>query len=387
MVRNIFLFCLAFLLAPLAGAQELVAMPGQPEGVAWPTGGWETGDLPEDTAGSIRELLDIAMAGGRHDLGGETRAVVIIYRGKLVAEVYRDGYGPDTRQMSWSLAKSVTSALVGRSMQLGLIGDIDAPMTGLFDGDDPRAAITWRQWITMTDGLEYHEFESDILEQNDVARMMYGAGRFDVIGYIRQNFPLQYKPGTRWNYSTASFSLVGRALQGLVGVDSQCSTAQVAAAGEAGAPEGDCPPADAPMAAWIREVLFDPIGMNAQPEFDLAGTYLGGSHVWASARDYAKFGYLYLRDGVWDGERLLPEGWVDMTRTPPPGGPVDFYGAGFWLTPAGEGAFYAQGHEGQTIWISPAQDLIIVRLALMEENDANWNADLEWNRALTRAFP
>jgi hypothetical protein len=219
MVRNIFLFCLAFLLAPLIEAQELAPLPAQPEGVAWPTHGWETGDLPEDTAGTIRELLRIAMVGGRHDLGGETRAVVIIHRGKLVAEVYREGFGPDTRQMSWSLAKSVTSALVGRAVQLGLIGDIDAPMPGLFAEDDPRAAITWRQWITMTDGLEYHEFESDILEQNDVARMMYGAGRFDVVGYIRQSFPLQYTPGTRWNYSTASFSLVGRALQGLIGIE------------------------------------------------------------------------------------------------------------------------------------------------------------------------
>jgi CubicO group peptidase (beta-lactamase class C family) len=127
--------------------------------------------------------------------------------------------------------------------------------------------------------------------------------------------------------------------------------------------------------------------MDAQPEFDAAGTYLGGSHVWASARDYAKFGLLYLRDGVWDGQRLLPEGWVDMTRSAPPGDATDFYGAGFWLTPAGEDAFYSQGHEGQTIWIVPSRDLIIVRLALMEENDANWNADLEWNRDLTRAFP
>ena len=76
-----------------------------------------------------------------------------------------------------------------------------------------------------------------------------------------------------------------------------------------------------------------------------------------------------------------------MTRTPPPDAAIDFYGAGFWLVPGGEGAFYAQGHEGQTIWIAPGRDLIIVRLALMEENDANWNADLEWNKTLTRAFP
>jgi CubicO group peptidase (beta-lactamase class C family) len=387
MVRNLFLIGMICLMGPLAGAQELVPMPAQPDGLAWPTGGWETGDLPPEHADEIHELLDVAMVGGRHDLGGETRAVVLIHRGKLVAEVYRDGFGPETRQMSWSLAKSVTSALVGRAVQLGLIGDIDAPMPGLFPEDDPRAAISWRQWITMTDGLEYHEFESDILEANDVAQLMYGAGRFDVVGYIRESFPLKYKPGTRWNYSTASFSLVGRALQELIGLHSWCSTVSVQSANEGASPQTPCAPADAPMAAWIRQVLFDPIGMDAQPEFDLSGSYLGGSHVWASARDYAKFGYLYLRDGIWDGERLLPEGWVDMTRTPPPGGATDFYGAGFWLLPGSGDAFYAQGHEGQSIFIVPSRDLIVVRLALMEENDANWDADLRWNLALARAFP
>ena len=389
MVRNIFLFCLALLLGPVAGAQGLVPMPAQPEGVAWPTQGWETGDLPPETADTIHELLRIAMAGGRHDLGGETRALVIIYRGKLVAEVYRDGFDPGTRHMSWSLAKSITSALVGRAVQLSLIDDIDAPMPGLFEQDDPRAAISWRQWITMTDGLDYHEFESDILEQNDVIRMMYGAGRFDVVGYIREHFPLKYEPGTQWNYSTAGFSLVGRALQELIGIDSQCPTGQAGAAAEAevGEMARDCRPADVAMADWTRQVLFDPLGMDAQPEFDLSGTFLGGSNVWASARDYAKFGLLYLRDGMWDGQRLLPEGWVDMTRTPPPGGPVNFYGAGFWLLPEAGDAFYAQGHEGQTIFMVPSRDLIVVRLALMEENDANWEADLHWNLDLARAFP
>ncbi len=389
MLRNIFLFCVMLALAPLAAAQNqgLVPLPAQPEGVAWPTHGWETGDLPPDVADKVQELFDIAMGSGRNNTGGETRAIVVIHRGKLVAEVYRDGFGPETRQMSWSLAKSVTSALVGRAIQLGLIGDVDAPMPGLFEKDDPRAAITWRQWMTMTDGLDYLESGPDFFEDSDAVRMKFGEGQFDVVGYIRESFPLKYKPGTRWNYSTASFSLVGRALQGLIGIESWCSTALVDSAPETDAPENTCSPADAPMAAWMRQVLFDPLGMDAQPEFDLAGTYLGGSDIWASARDYAKFGLLYLRDGVWEGERLLPEGWVDMSRTPPPGGVTDFYAMGFWLPAGGEGAFLAQGHEGQTIWIAPGRDVVIVRLALMNEDNANWYANFEWHKALARAFP
>jgi CubicO group peptidase (beta-lactamase class C family) len=383
MLRNVFIACAAVLMPFMASAQARVPLPQQPEGLAWPTAGWETGEIPPEAEATVQELIANAMAGDRYDVAGVTHGVVIIYKGKLVAEAYGEGFGPDTKHISWSLAKSVTSALVGRAVQLGLIDDIDAPMPGVFDKDDPRAAITWRQWITMTDGLDYREDAGGAFETFDAIRMMFGPGRFDVIQFIRDEFPLLNKPGTVWNYSTAGFDAVGRGLQTVAGIRSYCGTA----ASEASAGGTRCDPADAPMARWMRESLFDRIGMDAQPEFDPSGTYLGGSNIWASARDYAKFGYLYLRDGVWDGERVLPEGWVDQARSRAPGSNVDFYGMGFWLTPAWEDAFYAQGHEGQTIWIVPSRDLVIVRLALMDETDMNWNVQFEWNRQLSRAFP
>ena len=390
----------AFLFASPAVAQPLVPLPSQPEGLAWPTEGWEEGEMPAETAALVRPLIDRAMAGERDEVMGVTRAIVIVHRGKVVAEAYREGFGPETKQISWSMAKSITSALVGRAMQQGLIDNLDAPMPSPFDADDPRAAITWRQWMTMTDGLDYLEIGATGLMNNDVVQMMYGRGRFDVLQYIKDELPPAHEPGAVWNYSTVAFHLIGRAVQTSLGLTGRCSTAasEVSQA-RAATPVTRCTPTDGPMADWMNTALFVPLGMDAQPEFDTAGTYLGGSLVWASARDFAKFGYLYLRDGVWEGEYLLPEGWVDFARTDPPGTEATVYGAGFWLSPehpvpAEQGigkppfdAFSAQGHEGQTIWIVPSRDLVIVRLGLMGEAGGDWPALFEWNQEIARAFP
>ena len=120
-------------------------------------------------------------------------------RGRLVAEAYADGFGPDTKQMSWSLAKSVTHGLVGRAVQLGLIEDIDAPMPTPFPDDDPRSEISWRNWLQMTDGLEYRELgEPDILK-NNVVQMMFGEGKTDVAAYLGAETGVAHEPGKVWN--------------------------------------------------------------------------------------------------------------------------------------------------------------------------------------------
>lgn len=377
-----------------ATAQSLVPLPPQPDGLAWPTEGWEQGELPAGIADDVRAQIDEVMTRELSDVMGETRAVVIIHRGKLVLEAYRDGFGPETKQVSWSMAKSVTSALTGRAVQLGLIEDIDVPMPSPFEADDPRSEITWRQWLTMTDGLDYLEIGATSMAENDVIQMMYGPGRFDVTQYIVSELEPEHAPGTHWNYSTAGFHLIGWALWNAM---------HKMQAAELGPGENffdiDRMHDAALIVGWINRVLFDPLGMDAQPEFDAAGTYLGGSLVWASARDFAKFGYLYLRDGVWEGERLLPEGWVDFSRTGLTTDDGNVYGAGFWLTAEDESsvgdyhqgepadAFSAEGHEGQTIYIVPSRDLVIVRLGLMSNEGDNWPALFEWNQSLANLFP
>jgi CubicO group peptidase (beta-lactamase class C family) len=378
---------LVFLFDGSASAKELVPLPPQPEGLSWPTAGWETGEMDPAVAAIVAPMIDKAIAGEKAGPMGETRAVVIIHHGKLVAEAYRDGFGPETKQVSWSMAKSVTSALAGRAVALGLIDDIDAPMPTPLEAGDPRAEITWRQWLTMTDGLDYTEIGATSMAANDVIQMMYGPGRFDVLAYIKAELPPLHEPGTVWNYSTAGFHLIGKAVQGLL-QDIQM-------------PEFATDQGLQLERSFLQEILLRPIGMDTELEFDSSGTFLGGSLVWASARDFAKFGYLYLRDGVWDGERLLPEGWVDFSRSHPDGPKENVYGAGFWLTTDGAepvlsyqrrdappwDSFAAEGHEGQTIFMVPSRDLVIVRLGLMSNEGENWPDLFRWNQAIAGAFP
>ena len=154
------------------------------------------------------------------------------------------------------------------------------------------------------------------------------------------------------------------------------------------------------MAVVLREELFGPIGMrSAQPEFDDAGNFVGSALVYATARDFARFGLLYLRDGVWAGRRILPEGWVDFARTKTPADNSDVYGAGFWITPpSGRGKpylalvqqgprdlFVAEGHEGQLIVIVPSKDLVVVRLGRLDDR-IGWGALGEWVEKVVALF-
>lgn len=422
-----------------AAAQDLFPLQPHPADTAWPTEDWEIGTLEPEIETALGGLIVRALQGQKDEVMGETRAIVVIYRGKLVAEGYKDEFRADTKQVSWSMAKSVTQALVGRAVHLGLIEDIDAPMPTPFEAGDPRSAITWRQWMNMTDGLDYKEINATSLADNDVVNMMYGRGKYDVLAYARDELPLVHEPGEVWNYSSAAYHMLSSAL---VGATAKVETAAMLCVSEAdtaynGGTDGqkvefqmamkrcesqfpeqvfpsvpDNPEAVSytrrwigaaftPTAiAWFNKEFFTPLGMNAQVEFDASGTFLGGSLIWASARDFAKFGYLYLRDGVWEDERLLPEGWVDFARTKTPADNANIYGAGWWITAYGEDrthaqnaktppwdAFHAGGHEGQTIWVVPSRDLVIVRLGLMTNATENWEALYEWNQEIARLFP
>jgi len=391
-----------------AAAQGLYPLQPHPEGVSWPSESWQIGEMDGETALSVNGLIDEAMAGEKTGLMGETRSVVVIHGGQLVAERYRDGFGPLTKQISWSMAKSITSALVGRAVHEGGIEDIDAPMPSPFDKNDPRAAITWRNWLNMTDGLAWKEVDTPDLSENNVVQMMFGPGKMDVLDYIKTEVDVSHPPGEVWNYSTAAFHLAGSATTRLKRAESDISTLSGVIedietdVGLNSINMKDCasfsPIAGEPV---YSNCFLTHLGIDAQPEFDPAGTFLGGSNIWMGAHDYAKFGYLYLRDGVWEDERILPEGWVDFSRTVTPAENSNVYGAGFWVNPP-EGeprshrqaaktcpcdSFHAGGSQGQTIWIVPSRDLVIVRTGLMTNDPANWAALYEWNQKIARSFP
>jgi len=343
-------------------APVLATLPPQPNDVPFPGAAWPTGPLAAgvDTGRLGRALVVVET---RDPQLGETRAVVVIHRGRLVAERYMAGFGPETPLLSWSMAKSVTHALAGIAVRLGLV-HIDDPMGHpRWASGDPRAAIPWRAWLNMVDGQAYREIGAEGHTSNDAARMLFGVGRLDVAGFAA-SLPLVHPPGTHWNYNSAGVNLIADAL------------------GRAFAPGAGPAARRARVAAAMKDELFGPLGMtSAQPEFDSAGTFVGSAFVYATARDWARFGLLYLRGGVWDGRHILPEGWVDFARTKTPTDDCDIYGAGFWVTPAlGSGKphralvpngprdlFVAQGHEGQVIVIVPSKDLVLVRLGLFED--------------------
>jgi CubicO group peptidase (beta-lactamase class C family) len=361
----------------------LTPLAPHPADTPWATEEWPTGPL---SASLDRVALDdlLGVVGRTDPALKESRAVVIIWRGRLVAERYAKDFGPQVRLVSWSIAKSFTHALAGVATRRGLV-DPDQPFSHpRWSAEDPRARITWRQWLNMVDGMKFRELGAVDVASNDSAHLLFGAGRFDVAAYAA-DLPMVHAPGTVWNYNTAGIDLVANALGRRLAPNDANANARRAA-----------------MLRFIKDELFAPIGMHtAQPQFDAAGTFIGGSLVYATAREFAKFGYLYLRDGVWEDRRVLPEGWVDFARRKTPAEDCDIYGAGWWVVPAdGPGkpvrsifsgahrdVFYARGHEGQLIVVSPAKDLVVVRLGITPNEGPGWPALGRWVGAIIDLFP
>jgi len=227
----------------------------------------------------------VASLVGDHAETDTTLAVVVQHRGEVVAEAYANGVTADTTLISWSMAKSITHALVGMAQMDGLL-DVQAP-TGIAQWqNDDRRLITLQHLLEMRSGLAWIE---DYVEGNesDVIDMLFGSGKEDHAAHAMKQ-PLASTPGSEWYYSSGTTNIVTRLLGDVLGDTTH---------------------------AFIQVRLFDAIGMSsATAQFDAAGTFVGSSYVYATARDFAKFGELYLRDGVWGSKRILPVGWVDHAR-------------------------------------------------------------------------
>ena len=305
---------------------------------------------PGDSALTAR-LAPIAQAlVDDHAYNGTPFAFVVLHEGKVVAERYREGLNAHTRLLSWSMAKSFTNALAGLMYGDNLV-DIFAP-TGIpeWQGDE-RAAITLNDLMQMQSGLEWNE---DYGNRSDVNLMLH---REKDMGLYAIDKPLEHKPGTFWYYSSGSTNIVMRYLRGKFASDKEFLT-------------------------YYRERLFAPLGIrNAVFEPDMSGTPVGSSYLYVTAREYASFGQLFLNDGVFQGRRILPEGWVNYSVTPASAS-NDGYGAFFWLNKdkfwpdIPEDMFNCQGHDGQEIFIIPSKDLVVVVLGYSPKPDrvVDWNA-------------
>jgi len=331
----------------MSKARPLRPLPRQPEDVPFPTESWPVGPLdPRADAAALAALLDHAFAAPEPDDLERTHGVIVVQRGRLVAERYAADVSPDDAFASWSMAKSITNALIGILVRDGKL-DVSRPIpVREWPEGDPRRRITIDQMLRMVDGLRFREAEhlggGSVRyypeAESDVIPMLFGHGKADVAGFAA-TLPRVCEPETRWNYNSGASNLLARLVGETVG------------GGEAG------------MRAFMERELFGPLGMrSAKPRFDEVGTFVGSAHCPASARDFARFGLLYLRDGVWDGRRILPEGWVDYSRTPSAASPDGTYGAHFWVTPGSLGIFSCQGAFGQRTLIVPKLDLVVVRL-------------------------
>ncbi len=230
-----------------------------------------------------------------------TRAVVVVHNGRIVGERYAPGYGVDTPMLGFSMTKSVMNALVGILVQQGRLSvDKPAPIAAWQGAQDPRRMLTLEDLMRMDTGLALDETGSGFDPSN---QMFYDEA--DMAGYA-ERAEVVSAPHTRWYYSSASTHLVARIVRDAVGGDG------------------------ASVQRFAARELFDPLGMqHVVMEMDATGTPVGGHYLYASARDWARFGQLFLDDCVVDGQRLLPEGWVRWSSEPTLG---TAYGAGWWTT-------------------------------------------------------
>jgi CubicO group peptidase (beta-lactamase class C family) len=279
---------------------------------------------------------------------GRSLALVVRHRDEVVLERY--GHEPDTvfgpggpvsaesTLISWSMAKSITHAAVGIAVGDGLL-EVDAPApVAAWRGTD-KEAITLLDLLEMRSGLEFVEDYVDD-SVSHCLEMLYGAGKDDMAAYAA-GLPLVHPAGAEWNYSSGTTNIVSRVVGDAVG----------------GGRDG--------MERFLRDRLFGPIGMDsATPEFDPAGTFVGSSYVYATARDFSRFGQLYLDGGRRDGVRILPDGWCDHAATWSADDPDSgfAYGRHWWLWPDLPGVFACHGYEGQYTIVVPDRDLVVVHL-------------------------
>ncbi|MCW1429377.1 serine hydrolase domain-containing protein [Novosphingobium sp. JCM 18896] len=289
---------------------------------------------------------------------GETRALVLLSEGRIVAERYGEGYNRNSRLIGWSMAKTVTGVMIGQLVADGRLRlNETAPVPAWQRSGDPRGEITLRQLLQMRSGLRHTEAGSPVYDSDEV-RMLFLDGRDDMAAYAEAQ-PLEAEPGRQFEYSSATTVIL----------------ADIAARALTDNPD----PAFRRKAVrdYLHTRLLDPVGMkSAMVEFDAAGTLIGSSLMHATARDWAQFGEFLRNGGAVKGAQLVPRGWIDFMKTSSPRNPA--YGAQLWLNkPAGgdargedmlfpdrasRTAFACIGHLGQYVIVSPGQKLTLVRL-------------------------
>jgi CubicO group peptidase (beta-lactamase class C family) len=312
-------------------------------GAPWPTTEWlraESSDHAE-----LEAVVDEAFTSSEL---ASTNAVLVIQHGRIVAERYggvREFFDRDPEPitadsplLSWSMAKSMLHFIVGTLVAEGRLDpEGPAPVPEWREPGDPRGAIRLRDLLAMRDGLDFVE-NYELGQVSHVIEMLFGDGKEDMAHYVASR-PLAHAPDTVFNYSSGTTNIISRIVADQVGY-------------------GDH------YRAFLRERLFGPLGMtSAEATFDAAGVWIASSYVHATARDFAKFGLLYLRGGHWDNRPLIPRSWCETAQIPLSRDDESghYYAWQWWVSGDPFGTYWANGYEGQMISVVPALDALVVR--------------------------
>jgi CubicO group peptidase (beta-lactamase class C family) len=276
-----------------------------------------------------------------------TRAVLVIYKDKIIAEQYGTGFNKNSKICGWSMTKSITATCFGILQKQGKMNIMQrAPIAEW--AKDERSKITINDLLHMNSGLEWNE---DYSKLSDAVKMLYLS---EDMTSSQIDKPLVGKPNATWNYSSGTSNLLSGILR------QKFKTHQEY------------------LDFWYTNFI-DKIGMNSMVvETDMSGNYVGSSYSWATTRDWAKFGLLYLHKGNWNGEQLFDESWAKYVAKPTNGSNGD-YGGHFWLNVGGRypdsplDMFFASGYQGQKVFIIPSQDLVIVRMGLTNDEKFDFN--------------
>ncbi len=281
-----------------------------------------------------------------------TRAALVLYKGQLAGEQYAPGFNKDSRLMGWSMTKSLTATMLAMLVQEGKI-DLKSP-TGIAAWQhDERRTITWEQLLHMNSGLRWEEVYDQV---SDAVLMLFNS---DAIGEYAMQMPPAYPPNTQWVYSSGTTNIIATRMRDFFATTDD-------------------------YVRYPYEKIFHRLGMYSMLiETDAYGRFVGSSYGWATARDWAKIGQLYLQNGNWAGEQLLPASWIDFVRQPAPNA-KGLYGGHFWLNrgnrypDAPADIFSMEGFHGQKVFIIPSKDLVVVRLGLTyQESDFDFNQWLQ----------
>jgi CubicO group peptidase (beta-lactamase class C family) len=325
---------------------------GSDPGYSQDTIKWPLGDiLPEKNTGidtlKLGEISKKLITDNAYN--GNAFAFIVLHKGIPVVESYKPQFNKKTRLLSWSMAKSFINAMVGVLVKDGKL-DILKP-TGLDEWkDDERSRITLNDLMQMQSGLKWNE---DYGNRSDVTLMLHCESD---MGHFALNRPEAYPAGTHWYYSSGTTNIVSKLIRRQFSSDSA-------------------------YYVFANNQLFNKIGMpDAVFEVDPSGTRVGSSYLYATTRDYARFGLLFENDGIFNGERILPEGWVKYTTTAASAS-NGFYGSFFWLNrnkrlpSAPEDMFACDGHDGQHIYILPTQQLVVVILGYSPTSRGGMDTD------------